>query len=80
MDRNLARHIVWVAFREMGHLTDSLPLAKAHESNQDLETCYKPAASIAGDIIQHIIMPLTKRFPDIDTEMHEIVEKYGELI
>ena len=80
MDRNLARHIVWVAFRELGNLTDPLPLAKAHESSQDLETYYKPAASIAGDIIQHVIDPLTKRFPDIDTEMHEIIEKYGELI
>jgi len=80
MDRNLARHIVWVAFREMCHLTDALPLAKAHESSQDVEAYFKPAGSIAGDIIQHIIDPLTKRFPDIDTEMHEIVEKYGELI
>jgi len=80
MDRNLARHIVWVAFREMGNLTDALPLAKAHESSQDLETYFKPAASIAGDIILGIIDPLTKRFPDIDTEMHEIIEKYGELI
>lgn len=80
MDRNLARHVAWVAFRELCHLTKSLPLAKAHESDQDLETYFKPAASIAGDIIQEIITPVTKRFPDIDTEMHEIVEKYGELI
>lgn len=80
MDRNLARHIVWVAFREMGHLTDALPLAKAHESSHDLKTYFRPAASIAGDIIADIISPLTKRFPDIDTEMREIVEKYGELI
>lgn len=80
MDHKLARHIAWVAFREMSHLTNSMPLAKAHESSQDYETYFKPAASIAGDIIADIISPLTKRFPDIDTEMHEIVEKYGELI
>lgn len=80
MDEKLARHVVRIAFNAAARLNDLLPLMQPHVTDDEFKTYRTLICSIAARIHLELLNKIFTDFPQLETEMKESIEKYGELI
>lgn len=80
MDKEIARHIVEVAFRSESSLNDLVPFLKEHCSDEEYRKFLKGIAAVSFSINTEILNLVYSYFPEIKTEIEAQMQKYGKLL
>lgn len=80
MDKEIAKHVVDVAFRSASSLNDLIPLLKEHCSDVEYKIFLKGIATASFGISTEILALIYKDFPEIKDELESKINKYGKLI
>lgn len=80
MDKEVAKHIVYVAFKSESNLNELVPLLKEHCSDTEYKKFLKGIAKVSSCISAEIINLVYKDFPEIKSDLDEKINKYGKLI
>jgi hypothetical protein len=80
MNRDLAKHVAVTGFRSMSHVTNLLPLLKAH-CDPDEYAAYKDAiANIAAALSVEIITRVFSSHPEVEKDIDGKVAAYGKIL
>jgi len=80
LDKDLARHLLMVAFRSSGSLTDLLPLLKRHCRSDEYDRFKMAIARSAAEINTEILRRIFDEHPDLEAEMDDQIKKYGKFM
>ena len=76
VDKNLARIVATAALRSSRDLADLIPLLKAHAADEGGVLGAGIARAVA-EIGTEVLTPVFARFPELEREFAENVERYG---
>jgi hypothetical protein len=74
MDRDLARLVVWAAYRAASEIGDLVSLVDEHGPDEDLKL---GIATASYEIYANIIKPVFRAVPDLEAEFDTRISKYG---
>jgi hypothetical protein len=80
MDKDLASHVVRVAFRSATQLSELLPLLENHCTESEYDTYEKAIADIVGRIGIDLVHRVYAAFPGLEQEFKNRLEKYRAVI
>lgn len=80
MDKQIAHHVAYEAFKASSGLANLIPLLKENCDQEEYEMLAKKIASISGDIGIEILRYVFSIYPDIENEIDKKIRKYGMLI
>ena len=80
MDRELAKHVVSVALKSMGELSDLLELIKNHCDATEYAAYVRAVAAVSGEIATQIVHRALAAHAGLEDEVEGKVKKYGKLI
>lgn len=80
MDNELARHVAMTAFRSSANLNDLIPLLKQHCRDDEYQIYLEAISAISGDIAYKVLKKIYSQHPDIEGDIDNRIDKYGQLI
>lgn len=80
MDRELAKHVLTVCFHSLALLQDLLPVLKKHCSESEYSELMKGISSVSGHMSMDLLNTIFTKFPDLENEVEEKIQKYGKFI
>lgn len=80
MDRDIAKHVVDIAFRSASSLADLIPLLKEHCSEEEYKKLLKGIAAVSASINIELLNQIYEYFPDIKIDLEAKIQKYGRLV
>ncbi|ACL03905.1 hypothetical protein Dalk_2212 [Desulfatibacillum aliphaticivorans] len=79
MDKEIAHHVAYEAFKASSRLGPLIPLLKENCDQEEYEMLAKKIASITGDIGIEILRYVFSIYPDIENEFDRQIQKNGKL-
>ena len=80
MDKELAQHVVRVAFRSAAQLQDLLPLLKEHCNGREYKAFTMAVAKAMDGINTELTNRVFASFPKLKEEVEENINKYGRVM
>jgi phytoene/squalene synthetase len=80
MERDLAKHVVAIALKTMGELSDLLELVKEHCDKAEYAAYVDGVADVCGRISTKIMSKALSGHLDLEKEVEDKIKKYGKLI
>ena len=80
MEKDVARHVVRMAFRSAAHLEHLLPLLKDHCSGDEYKVFAMAVAKAIGGINTELTNRVFSAYPELEREIEDNVNKYGRIL
>lgn len=79
MNPDLAKHVATTAVRTSTQLTSLLPLLKTQCDSAEYARLLRSVASVCGHISREILHPIFAEHPDLEKDLEESINKYGQV-
>ena len=80
MDQVAAKHVCKVAFECMKRINETIEFVRHNGDEETFLVVRDGLLETIATIGREMINPMTNRFPDLEREISESIEKYGMLI
>lgn len=80
MDRDLAKHMVSVGFHSLSLIEGLIPLLKEHCTEAEYNEYLRSIASVCATMTSEIFNKVFRKYPDLETEVEQKIQKYGKFI
>jgi len=80
MDRELARHVLAVGFHSLSLLESLIPILKEHCGENEYNEYAKSIATVSAEMTTAVFNKVFHEHPDLETEVEEKIQKFGQFI
>lgn len=80
MDKELARHVITIGFHSLSLLESLIPLLKEHCNDAEYQEYLKAIGAVSAEMGTEIFNNVFREYPDLEKEVEDKIDKYGQFI